>query len=184
MNTALASSTKLPGAPLRLADGRTIRVGRLSPSDRPLIEKAMLRLTPESSRRRFFSVRYRLSDRELDELTAAESWQRLAIGAGVHFPDGRIEGAGVARFARLADRPDVAEVAVTVIDDYQRLGIGRRLLGRLAREASLRGIRRLAGLVLPDNGPMLALLERHARGLVRRTLGEHVFVEVPVDGTA
>jgi GNAT superfamily N-acetyltransferase len=165
---------------LQLPDGRTVRIGPMGPASRALIEQAMLRLSPESSRRRFFSVRYRLSEQELDDLTGPERPGRLAIGASARWPDGRVEGVGVARFVRVPDRRDVAEVAVTVIDPYQRLGIGGRLLQRLAREAKRRGIHRLSGVVLPDNVPMLALLERHARGLVKRAAGEHVAIEIPL----
>lgn len=178
--TASALGNTPDPLPLRLADGRTIRFGGLTAASRPLIEQAMLRLSPTSSRRRFFTVRYRLSETELDDLTGPERPGRFAIGASAHLPDGRVEGVGVARFVRLPDAADAAEVAVTVIDDYQNMGIGGRLLQRLGTEARRRGIRRLSGLVLPDNVPMLALLERHARGLVRRAAGEHVAVEFPL----
>jgi GNAT superfamily N-acetyltransferase len=167
-------------APLDLADGRTIRFGRLSPASRPLIEQAMLRLSPTTSRRRFFTVRYRLSERELDALTGPETPERLALGASAHFPDGRVEGVAVARYVRVPGDPLAAEIAVTVVDDYQRLGIGRRLLALLGREARRRGVQRLTGLVLPDNVPMLALLDRHARGLVRRMSAGLVAVEIPL----
>lgn len=165
---------------LRLADGRRITIGRLTPRDRPLIEAAMARLSPESSRRRFFTVRHRLSDRELDDLTQPGRPGALAIGAAAHYPDGRVEGVGVARFVGAPGDPASAEVAVTVVDDYQNLGIGRRLLQRLGREALRRGVRRFTGLVLEDNAPMLALLQRVAQRLVRRRSGEHVAVEIPL----
>lgn len=167
---------------LRLADGRRITIGPLTHRDRPLIEAAMTRLSPESSRRRFFTVRYRLSDRELDELTQPEVPGRLAIGAAARLPDGRVEGVGVAHFVRVPGEPDAAEIALTVIDAYQNLGIGRRLLQRLGHEAFMRGFRRLTGLVLEDNVPMLALLHKHARGLVRRVTGDHVAIEIPLIG--
>ena len=38
------------------------------------------------------------------------------------------EGLGVARSVRNPDRPDTAEVAVTVIDDWQGRGLGTLLL--------------------------------------------------------
>lgn len=166
---------------LRLADGRHVTFGRLTPRSRPLIEAAMARLSPQSSRRRFFTVRHRLSDRELDDLTGPEQPGRLAIGAAARLPDGRVEGVGIARLVRTPAEPDAAEAAVTVIDDYQNLGIGRRLLQRLGREALRRGFRRLTGLVLEDNAPMLALLQRYAPGLVQTRAGEHVAVEIRLD---
>jgi GNAT superfamily N-acetyltransferase len=167
-----------------LVDGRTIRLGRLKPASRRLIEDGMLRLSPMSSWRRFFSVRRRLSERELEELVNPAAPGRLAIGASAHFPDGRVEGVGVACYVRLDSAPEVAEIAVTVIDDYQKLGIGGRLLQRIGWEARQQGIRRFSGIVMHENIPMLKLLERHARGLVRHVTGDHVEIEVPLVGAA
>jgi len=56
------------GTPPRLPDGRPLFFGPVTPASRPLIERAMTRLSPETSRRRFFTVRYRLSDRECARL--------------------------------------------------------------------------------------------------------------------
>jgi GNAT superfamily N-acetyltransferase len=168
---------------IRLDDGRVLKLGILGPEARSLIVQGMLRLSPLSSFRRFFTVRYRLSERELDELTTAGDPRRLAICASAHHPDGRVEGVGVAHFVRLDGAADVAELAVTVIDDYQKLGVGRALLQRIGLEARLRGVQRFSGIVLSENIPMLKLLERHVRGLVRRVTRDHmVNVELPLVG--
>ena len=53
-----------------------------------------------------------------------------------------------------------AEFAVTVADPYQGRGLGRHLMQRLIEVARDRGVKRLTGLVLRENGPMLDLL-RH-----------------------
>jgi acetyltransferase len=50
-----------------------------------------------------------------------------------------------------------AEFALVVGDAHQRQGLGRHLLQRLIDVARERGVRRLTGLVLSENGPMLAL---------------------------
>jgi len=107
--------------------------------------------------------------------------------AAVGFPvvrERRVEGVGVACYVRLDSAPEVAEIAVTVIDDYQKLGIGGRLLQRIGWEARQQGIRRFSGIVMHENIPMLKLLERHARGLVRHVTGDHVEIEVPLVGAA
>jgi GNAT superfamily N-acetyltransferase len=49
---------------------------------------------------------------------------------------------GVARYVALA-QPDTAEVAVTIVHAWQRCGIGRLLLQRLAAHARTCGVRRL-----------------------------------------
>jgi len=53
-----------------------------------------------------------------------------------------------------------AEFAVVVDDAWQRQGLGIQLLGVLAEHAARARLAALAGLVLADNWPMLALLAR------------------------
>ena len=164
-----------------LADGRAVTLRPVTPAAKPLIAAALLRLSPESSRRRFFTPRFRLSDAELEALTNLDGIDRYAIGATVVHPDGGAEGVGVARYAREADEPRAAEAAVVVIDAYQGLGLGKILLRRLAAAALARGIDRLRGIVLRDNDPMLGLLSRHAPGLALIRSNEHLEVEVRLD---
>lgn len=168
------------GTAFRLRGGRLIRLGLVTPADRSMIAEGMLRLSVTSSWRRFFTVRRRLTEREMHDLTNPADPMRLAVGASAHLPDGRVEGVGIARYVRLDGEPGTAEIAVTVIDDYQKLGIGALLLRRLGIEASRRDVRRLSGIVMHENVPMLKLLERHARGLVRRVTSEHVAFEFPL----
>jgi GNAT superfamily N-acetyltransferase len=162
-----------------LADGRVVTLAPLTPAAKPLIAKAIERVSPESSRRRFFTVRRRFSERELEDMTALDGFNRFAIGATGAGAEGPI-GAAVARFARVAEDPASAEVAMLVVDDYQHVGLGRVLLARIAEAASLRGIERLTALVLRDNDTMLGLLRRYAPDLWIADAGEHVRVDVPL----
>jgi GNAT superfamily N-acetyltransferase len=58
---------------------------------------------------------------------------------------------------RLEDRPEVAELGVAVIDDWQGQGVGSLLLQRLTAVARENGIQRLSALILEENEPMLSL---------------------------
>lgn len=69
------------------------------------------------------------------------------------------EGLGVARYIRSADDAELAEVAVTVADDWQGRGLGRALLDRLTHRARREGVRRFSALVQGDNRASLGLLE-------------------------
>ena len=164
-----------------LSDGRAVVLRPVTPASRLLIAAAMSHLSPESSRRRFFTPRFRLSDAELDRLTNLDGVDRYAIGATVASADGSVEGIGVARYTREPDEPRAAEAAVVVIDAYQGLGLGKLLLRRLAASALARGIDRLRGIVLRDNDPMLGLLTRHAPGLALIRAHDHLQVEVRLD---
>ena len=86
-------------APYVLPDGRPLRFGPVSRASRPLIERAVARLSPLTSYRRFFTVRYRLSDAELDALTNLDGVDRFAVGASIR-NGSEVDGVGVARFVR------------------------------------------------------------------------------------
>ena len=179
MNVSPLVPTPL-NAPYRLADGRAVQFGAVTPASRAIIERAVAHLSPETSRRRFFTVRYRLSERELDELTHLDGIERYAVGASVVTPGGGVEGVGVARYVRDAADHDVAELALLVVDAYQGRGIGRTLLARLASAAIDRGIARFRGMVLIDNEPMLRLLREYAPDLDLLRIDDYFRVEVPL----
>jgi GNAT superfamily N-acetyltransferase len=164
---------------LVLGDGREVTLAPLTPAAKPLIAKGIERVSPESSRRRFFTVRRHFSERELDEMTTLDGWSRYAIGATASSPDGPV-GAAIARFARSAEDPTSAEVALLVVDDFQHAGLGRVLIARIAEAASVRGIERFTALVLRDNLPMIGLLRRYAPDLSIVAAGEHFRIEVPL----
>jgi GNAT superfamily N-acetyltransferase len=62
---------------------------------------------------------------------------------------------GIARLAGSGE--GAADIAVAVADEWQRRGIGRRLLTALAELAREIGYRELRGAILPENAAMRAL---------------------------
>jgi len=95
----------------------------------------------------------------LDRLSETDELNHVAVGAergGLVL--GRREGLGVARFIRLAEEPDIAELAVAVVDDLQGRGLGRLLVKTLCRVARDRDVRRFRALVLPQNVAMQSLI--------------------------
>jgi hypothetical protein len=60
---------------------------------------------------------------------------------------------------RVPDEPEVAEAAVTVVDDYQGRGLGTLLLEALGAVALENGITRFRGYALENNRPLRDLLE-------------------------
>ncbi len=74
---------------------------------------------------------------------------------------------GEARYFVLPDGR-TAEFAVSVTDAAQGIGLGRRLVQALIREASAQGIEFLRGDVMPENDAMLALARARFRGNAQR----------------
>jgi len=158
------SESPLPGEPDSaeetcgvLEDGTRVLFRPITPDDKELLQRGMEELSEESRYRRFFAAVNHLSEGQLSYFTELDHQNHVAwIGV---LPDTPHQPAiGVARAIRLPENPEAAEAAVTVIDSYQRRGVGRALLQLLARSAIERGIRRFTMLVLGDNEPMLSLM--------------------------
>ncbi len=167
----------------KLFDGRPLWIGPITPAAKPLIARGLARISPETSRRRFFTVRYRFSDAELDALTNLDGHVRYALGATVREANGEAEPVGVARFARLDDAPTVAEVAILVIDAFQGQGVGRTLLKRLAAAALARGIVRFRGIVQSDNRPIIRLLTQYAPNPVITRADDLLAIDIDLAGS-
>lgn len=142
----------------RLADGTRVIVRPIEPGDGERLRAAFDRLSPESRYRRFFTAMPRLTENMLHHLLDVDGADRVAWAA--IDPDAEGEpGIGVARYFRLEDEPDAAEMAVAVVDDYQHRGVGSLLLHHLNRTARDHGITHFVGTVLAENRPMLDLVE-------------------------
>ena len=68
---------------------------------------------------------------------------------------------GLARYFRLDEEPDVAEFALTVIDGFQKRGVGMILLKALIDRARENRIRVFRGSVLSSNYQMIRMLKSH-----------------------
>jgi RimJ/RimL family protein N-acetyltransferase len=164
-----------------LTDGTAVTLRLVQPTDRDEFDRQFRRMSPDSRYRRFFTGLHELSPEMLDYLTIIDGHDHFAVLASAESLDLKEEaGAGVARFVRLPDEPDVAEAAVTVVDDYQGRGLGRVLLTALVGAAQERGVKKFRGEVLSTNEPMRRLLE--AAGAVGQDSGDGTLIfDVPID---
>ena len=117
---------------------------------------------------RFLTAKKELTPSELRYFTTVDHHDHEALGALDH-GDGR--GVAIARYVRHPAEPEAAEIALTVIDDWQHRGLGAELLARLADRACQEGIRRFTALVAADNAAMTGLLESLSADLVRWKFG-------------
>ena len=142
-----------------LSDGGLVRVRPIVPEDKAVIVEGFHRLSPESRYRRFMAPIAELTEDQLVELTEVDYSDRFAwIAFSMDEP--ATPGMGVSRYVRDRSDPEVAEAAVTVIDDYHGRGLGRLLLEFLGAAALENGVRRFRGYALEDNRPIRELLQR------------------------
>jgi GNAT superfamily N-acetyltransferase len=131
--------------PVRL---RELRTGEYHP-----VDAVFAGLSPESRYLRFHAGLPRLPDTMREALVAVDGCRHVALVAEAQ-PGA--EPVGIARF--VATAPDRAELAIAVVDEWHRCGVGRRLLVALRRRAERSGYRELTALVLPHNRAVLRLL--------------------------
>ena len=143
-------------AEFQLPDGTPLLIRPIEPDDKELLARGFEQLSPSSRYRRFFHQVDHLSDAQLRYLTEVDGTDHNAFVCVLR--DEPAEGVGVARWIRLPDDHGVAEGAVTVVDRYQGLGVGRTLLYVLGRDAISKGIGAFRAWIVGENTPMLKIL--------------------------
>jgi GNAT superfamily N-acetyltransferase len=157
--------------------GARVAIRPLARADRDALAEAFSRLSEETRRRRFRGPASRLGERELDRLTRIDHHEHEALAAIA--PDtGPI--VGVARYVVLPHDPGAAEVAVAVDDEWQRRGIGRRLMSELVGRARAEGVTRLLAYVGADNQLVLGWIARVGGVPVARD-GDATAYSIPLD---
>ena len=152
-------STGFEPRTIEVRDGTKLHLRPIVAEDEALLHEAVAAMSERTVYFRFFSPIKRMSDALAHRLAVVDYNDRFAIVATSHRPTGKDRIVGVARYDR-ARGTDVAEVAVAVIDEYQRRGLGSVLLAELARVARAHGIKTFSLIVLPENREMLGLLRK------------------------
>jgi len=163
-----------------LADGGTVHIRPILPSDAPAHRAFFERLSPETRYYRFFSPKQHLTDAEVTRFTTVDFHDRVAL---VALLGDRI--IAVARYDRLDTdgAGDEAEVAFVIDDEHQGRGIGTLLLEHLAAAARENGIAYFRAEVLPDNTRMLQVFHDAGFRTVDRFAGGVIRVVFPITPT-
>jgi GNAT superfamily N-acetyltransferase len=165
------------GAPIVLRDGSHVRIRQGHHTDRDMLLRGFERLSPESRYRRFLAPMAELTAATIRYLTEIDHHNHEAM---IALDERTGEGIGVARYVRDPDHPDVAELAVTVIDHWQGRGLGTLLLEVISARARQEGIATFTALMLATNKEMMDLLKAlDPVRIVGRELGT-VEIEVPI----
>ena len=155
-----------------LPDETPLLVRPIRPDDKALLARGLSELSPASVQRRFLSPKPHFTRSELRYLTEVDGHDHVALVAvDPAHPDRLI---GVARWVRLHDDLEAAEVAVVVGDDWQGRGVGTLLGEAVAEEARLQGVRRFTATMQSDNVPAHRLMARLTDHLERQHQGAGV----------
>jgi acetyltransferase len=154
----------------RLPDGAQVLLRPINPDDKGMLSEGLRRLSPQSAQRRFLTPKRSFSRTELRYLTEVDGRDHVALVA--EYPchtERRL--IAVARFVRLQDDPEAAEVAETVADEWQHRGLGSMLGKHLAHSARNRGIRRFTATMASENLPAHRLMARLTHHLEQHHVG-------------
>jgi acetyl coenzyme A synthetase (ADP forming)-like protein len=163
-----------------LRGGETLRLRPPRASDTDEILEFFRELSTRSLYLRFHG--FPQLGAEIAEQVVDPNWTDRGALVGTFVEDGRERIVAVANYVRLRD-PAVAEAAFAVADEYQRRGIGTRLVEQLAERAGRHGIERIVAEVLGDNRGMLGVFEALGFELTRELAGGEVEITFAVKST-
>jgi GNAT superfamily N-acetyltransferase len=147
---------------VRLRSGDTVLVRTLRPDDQAGLGAMFEELSNTSRYQRFLAGKPTVSARALRRLTDVDHRDHEALVAVTADGDGDGDGGkmvGEARWIRDEDDRALAEMAITVADDWQQCGLGTALAHDLARRAVEEGVDRFTAEVLTDNSGIRRLIE-------------------------
>lgn len=168
-------------ADFKSKEGTLVRVRQMLPTDAPLLVDIFEHMGPES--------RYKRFNQTLDSVVPNRIWQealhiaqadpQLSRGL-IAFVDeqGRPSfPVGAARYVQTA--PGTAEVAISIRDDFQDMGIGTGLMRLLADDARDNGYKELKATIRNDNPAIWLVFNRLPYGVSRTAEG--AFATVIID---
>lgn len=146
-------------------DGKTVTIRPIRPEDAEMEQDFVKNMSDESRYYRFMDTLRELTQTMLVRFTQIDYDREMALVAtlpreiednidGVETPELQI---GVARYVLNPDGESV-EFALAVGDDWQKCGVGRKLMTALIDCARLKGYRAVVGDVLSTNTKMFRLM--------------------------
>ena len=151
----------------------------IRPTDAPELERFYAALSAESRRTRFFSITSGLSRAQSITFCTTDHDHREGFVAVV---DGRPVGREriVGHLCLEPDGADAAEVAIAVADEFQHVGVGRRLMAAGVAWARRERIARFTATMLASNAPIHRLLAGLCLPARMRSVGSGV-AEITID---
>jgi len=147
-----------------LKDGAFITIRPIKPEDELSIITFHKELSNETVRQRFFefiSLDQRISRERLIQICFCDFNRELVVVAEVNQTEQMLpQIAAIARLSRIPGT-DHAQMTMTVIDRFQRRGLGTQLIKQLIKIARQEKIDRIDAHILEENTGMIKLCERN-----------------------
>jgi RimJ/RimL family protein N-acetyltransferase len=156
-----------PEFKFRLDDGTPVQVRPLQREDAHRLRAGFEQMSQLARRRRFLADVDELTDQQLAEFTNLDQIDRAAWGC-MNRERPKEPGVGVARYQRVNGDRKSADVAITVLDEYQGRGAGMLLHACLHLTAHRAGIRRFYYDMLCDNQRFIAQIKALGGGFEGR----------------
>jgi acetyltransferase len=137
--------------------GEVVTLRPIRPEDAAIEQAFVQGLSPETRHFRFMNTLRELTPQMLARFTQIDYDREMAFIATLG-REGAEQEIGVVRYITNPDG-ESCEFALVVADEWQRRGLGRRLMTHLIEVARARGLREMIGHVLAENAAMLALVE-------------------------
>jgi GNAT superfamily N-acetyltransferase len=152
----------------RLCDGSSLRIRAIRPNDKQRLLSHFENLSQQARYFRFFGHKRSLTNADLRQLTELDFVRHVGLVAMIAAPGGQEAFIGVGRYVR--DNDERAEIALAVLDDHQRKGVGSILIKHLVRIAQQAGIGEFVADVMGSNQRVLEFVQH--RGCVVRHSNE------------
>lgn len=145
---------------IHLRDGTEAMIWPLLPTDREALREQYEHLSQSSKLHRFLRPVPHLGNAMLEHLVGdVDGVDHVALVLFVFTEEGVDAPAGIARLARYPGHPHEADVAVTVLDEWQGRGVATALLAALMG-ARPPDVTEIVTEVAADNAASLAMLRR------------------------
>jgi len=171
--TAPSSSADRNDSRIVLRDGTVAALRVTQPADHDAVRRFFHELSPESRRRRFFTLADP-AETLIDAFCDSGNPTRQATVVALRLVDGELRPIAVGSYLDLGN--GAAEAAFAVADAFQGKGLGTILLERLTTTAAANGFLRFEATVLSENNAMIEVFRDS--GFEIRSKSEHGVVTV------
>ena len=141
----------------QMNDGKVVVIRPIRPEDAELEQEFVKAMSDESRYYRFMDTLRELTQTMLVRFTQIDYDREMALVAVMTDDEGKESQIGVARYVGNPDGESV-EFALAVGDDWQKCGVGRKLMTALIDCARMKGYRAVVGDVLSTNSKMFRLM--------------------------